>query len=373
MRSEAAILRRLGGPLEVEEIEVDPPRAGEVLLRVEAAAICHSDQHNITGHRVVYRPSVIGHEGAGVVEAVGEGVTRVAPGDRVMLSFVPACGHCHACLRGRTLDCERGIGAPRDGTRVDGTYRLHSLKGEDLGQAARLGAFSRHTVVSQEACLKVPDGVSLASVALLSCGITTGLGAALNQARTRLGDSVAVVGIGGVGTAAVQGAVIAGAGQVIAVDVHDHKLEIARRFGASDCVNAREADWAEAVRSLTSGRGADAALLCIDHIEPSHISQLVASIRPGGIAVMVGSSELGVDHIDVSPAAMVSQHKTLTGTIYGGENPQRDALQYLDLYRAGRLRLDEMITATYPLEEINRGFEDMVAGRNIRGVVEMSS
>jgi S-(hydroxymethyl)glutathione dehydrogenase/alcohol dehydrogenase len=356
----------------VEEIEVDRPKAGEVLLRVEAAAICHSDRHNVTGHRVVRRPCVVGHEGAGVVEAVGEGVTRVVPGDRVMLSFVPSCGHCHACLRGRTLDCERGIGAPPDGTAVDGTYRLHSLSGEDLGQAARIGAFSRHTVVSQEACLKVPEGLPMASLALLSCGVTTGLGAALHQARIGLGETVVVVGVGGVGTAAVQGAVIAGAGRVIAVDLNERRLESARRFGATDALDAREGDWVDGVRALTSGRGADSALLCIDHIEPRHIAQLMACIRPGGTGVMVGSSELGVDHIEVSPAAMVSQHKTLRGTIYGSENPQRDALQYLDLYRAGRLRLDEMVTATYALGEINEGFADLVAGRNVRGVVEMA-
>lgn len=372
MRTEAAILRRLGGPLEVEEIELDEPGPGEVGLRVEAAALCHSDQHYITGHRPSHRPGVLGHEGAGLVESVGSGVSRVRPGERVMLSFVPSCGHCHACLRGRTLDCERGIGSPPDGSQVDGTYRMHSLRGENLGQAARLGVFSRHTVVNQEACLVVPEGVSMASVALLSCGITTGLGAVLNQARVELGDTVAVIGVGGVGTAAVQGAVIAGAGEVVAVDVHAHKLELARSFGASRLIDAGAEDWVDGVRRLTAGRGADRAVLCIDHIEPAHIAQLVACLRPGGTGVMVGSAGIDVQEMPISPAALVSQHKTITGTVYGSDNPQRDAMRYLDLYLAGRLRLDEMVTARYALGEINQGFADLVAGRNIRGVVEMS-
>lgn len=373
MRTRAAILRRRSLPLDVEEIELDPPGEGEVLLRVAATAICHSDMHGITGRRPGYLPMVLGHEGAGVIEAVGPGVSRVRPQDRVILTFVPSCGHCWACVRGRTLDCERGVPHEerRAGDNLGGSYRMHSLRGEELGQAARLGVFAGHTVVSQDSCLVVPPDTNLVSASLLSCGITTGLGAALNQARIELGESVVVVGAGGVGVAAIQGAVIAGAGEVIAVDRNPAKLEYARRFGATQVVEAGSEPWPGVVKRLTAGRGADRSILAINRVMPADLSDLVGCLRSGGVAVIVGTADLDLSSIEVSPSALVSQHKSIVGSVYGSSNPQRDAMRYLDLYRAGRLSLDAMVTKTYRLDDINAGFEDLLAGRNVRGVVTM--
>jgi Zn-dependent alcohol dehydrogenases, class III len=363
----AAVLRETGKPLSVERIELDEPGPGEVLIRMAAAGICFSDHHFLSGRRVMRLPAVIGHEGAGVVEAVGPGVAGIAPGDHVVQTFVAPCGRCLRCKRRKFTYCEVGLGVA-DGTMMDGTFRMRSASGE-IGTGMRLGSFSQYTVSPETACVVIPKDIDLTVACLVSCGVSTGVGAALNIAAVRPGDTVAVFGVGGVGTAAVAGAVAGGAASVIAVDVVDAKLEAARTFGATHTVNAREVDPVAGIREATGGYGVEKAILCIDVVLPEHLAAAVDSLDKGGAAVVVGGAESSLDHIPTPPASLMRDSKSVVGTMYGGLDPHRDVLRYLDLHRAGRLPLDRFVSRTYPLEEINTAMDDLLAGRNIRGVV----
>jgi len=357
----------LNRPLSIETIDLDAPEEGEVLIRLVAAGICHSDHHFITGHRQTRLPTVKGHEGAGIVEAVGPGVTRVSKGDHVLQTFIATCGSCKQCRRGKYTYCETGLGIA-DGSMLDGTFRMHA-NGEDIGTGSRLGSFSHFTVSPQTACVVVPDDVDLVMASLISCGVSTGMGASINVAKVMPGESVAVFGIGGVGMAALVGALIAGAAEIVAVDITETKLETARSFGATSVVNASQGDPVTQIRAITHGYGVDKAILCIDTVRPEHIAMAVDSVDSGGIAVLVGGPDTKTDHIPVPPAAFMRNSKSLIGTLYGGMNPQADVLRYLELFRTGRLPLERFVTATYPLEGINRGFDDMLSGKNVRGVV----
>ena len=367
IESRAAVAHAPGEPLQVQTVLFDDPRQGELVVRVRAAALCHSDLHVING-ALPDVPMIIGHEAGGIVESVGPGVTAVVPGDHVIFSFIPACGHCHFCMRGTTVMCERGPSPT--GLPLSGNYQARLPDGRAVGQMQRLGAFSERTVVHEDSCTVVPGDMDLKAASLLSCGFTTGAGAVLSAAGTRPGDSVVVIGAGGVGHAAVMGAVIAGASTIIAVDVQAHKLESARRFGATAVVDATQGDWVGAVRKLTGGYGADRAISSLTQSTAEHLQQLIASVSKGGTAVMVGSVT-GLNSIDVPPRGLVWEAKTLVGTLYGTHDPQREQVRFIDLYRAGRLPLDDLITATYSLEEINVALADLASGKNIRGVVEM--
>ena len=367
MQTTAAVLRQLNEPLSVEQIELDSPKEGEVLIRLVAAGICHSDHHFITGHRQTRLPIVKGHEGAGIVEEVGPGVTRVARGDHILQTFIATCGSCRQCRRGKFTYCTTGLGIA-DGTMLDGTFRMHS-KGEDIGTGSRLGSFSHFTISPETACVVVPKEVDLVTASLISCGVSTGMGASINVAKVAPGESVAIFGVGGVGTAALVGAVIAGAAEVIAVDVTPAKLDMARTFGATSVVNVAEVDPVEGIRAITEGFGVDKAILCIDTVRPEHIAIAVDSVDSGGVAVLVGGPDTSVQEIPVAPAAFMRGSKTLVGTLYGGMNPQADVIRYLELFRTGRLPLERFVSATYPLGDINQGFDDMISGKNVRGVV----
>jgi S-(hydroxymethyl)glutathione dehydrogenase/alcohol dehydrogenase len=251
---------------------------------------------------------------------------------------------------------------------LDGTYRMHA-RGQDVGSGSRLASFSQFTVMPETACVPIPKDVDLVSACLVGCGVSTGMGAALNIAGVRPGDSVAVFGVGGVGMAALVGSVIGGAGQVIAIDIKEAKLDRARSFGATDVVNASMDDPVETIRALTEGWGVDKAILCIDHVGPRHLSDAVDCLDSCGTAVLCGAVDFALDYLPVRPAAMMREQKTFTATLYGGTDPATDALRYIELHRAGRLPLERFVTATYPLERINQAFDDMVAGRNIRGVI----
>jgi NDMA-dependent alcohol dehydrogenase len=364
----AAVLRETNKPLSVERIELDQPREGEVLLRMAAAGVCFSDHHYLSGRRSMRLPAVIGHEGAGVVEAVGPGVLGLRPGDHVLQTFVAPCGRCLQCKRRKFTYCEAGLGAATDGSMTDGTFRMRA-GGEDIGTGMRLGSFSQYTVTPETACVAIPKDIDLVAASLVSCGVSTGVGAALNVAHIKPGDSVAVFGVGGVGTAAVAGAVAAGAGIVIAVDIVDSKLAAARTFGATHTVNAKDVDSVAAVREATGGYGVEKAILCIDVVRPEHISAAIDSLDSGGSAVIVGGAESSLDHIPTPPAALMRSSKSVVGTMYGGLDPHRDVLRYLDLYRTGRLPLDKFVSRTYPIEDVNASLEDLTAGRNIRGVI----
>jgi alcohol dehydrogenase (nicotinoprotein) len=339
-------------------------------VRMVASGVCQSDLHFITGHRRTFLPAVRGHEGGGVVEAVGEGVTRLAPGDHVIQTFIASCGHCAQCLRGRLTYCLTGFGG--DGTMLDGTYRIHGAAGEDIATGSRLAAFSEYSVVPENNLIAVPASVPLPVVCLLSCGVSTGMGAALNMARIEPGDSVAVFGIGGVGLAALQGAVIGGAGEVIAVDINPAKEAVARDFGATGFIDGR-ADVLQEIRDASGGQGVDKVILTIDHVRAEHIALGIEATAPCGTTVLVGAASDDLDHIPAYPTRMLRSQKTFTATLAGGPNPPRDALRYLRLYQAGRLRLDDFVTRTYSLDDINVAVEDLRAGKNIRGVIVMDS
>lgn len=357
----AALLRERGTPLCIEEIAFEPPRTSEVLVRIAAASACHSDLHvqNLGGPHL---PLIVGHEAAGVVEEVGPGVTRLKTGDKVAFSFVPSCGRCDACERGMEVACIRGSQIGGDGSLLDGTHRARDRDGRPVGQMVRLGAFSEFTVVHEDSLQLVPPETDLRLAALLSCGFVTGAGAAINVAKVEPGDNVLVVGIGGVGAAAVQGALLAGAARIIAVDVHEKKLAMARDFGATDTIDASSSDWVAEVRELTGGWGVDKGITCVGRVDDAHLREFVACVRDVGHCVVVGAGD---------PVLSLKEmgRKTLTWTLYGSPRPKADVLRYLRLHEAGRLRLDHMITRTYTLDEVNECLEDMAGGRLIRGVI----
>ncbi len=364
----AALLRELGQELTVETIEFDDPHEDEIAVRMHTAALCHSDVFTIRGTYTKV-PMIVGHEASGTVEAVGSNVSGLEVGDKVIFCFIPSCGECHYCLRGQLVDCVRGMG---DGRMLDGTTRAHTQDGLECRQMARLGVFAERVVVHRDSVVRVPPETDLRSASLLSCGFTTGAGAAVNIAAIRPGDSVLVVGAGGVGAAALQGAVSSGASRLIAVDVNDEKLELARNFGATHTIDARHEDFAQRAIELTDGFGVDKALLCVGSATPEQVAGVVTALASGGTAVLVGYAG-AMDSIPISPRLIGLSHKTLRGCCFGSDNPKRDQLHFLDLHNAGRLQLEAMITRSYTLDEINQAVDDLEASRNVRGIIDFTS
>jgi S-(hydroxymethyl)glutathione dehydrogenase/alcohol dehydrogenase len=360
-------MREHGRPLSLEELELDEPRAGEVLIRMEAVGICGSDRHVLEGRFPGAVPCVGGHEGAGVVEALGPGVGGIEVGDHVLQTFIGPCGVCGPCRRNqRTFCVERWT---TDGTLSDGTFRLHDQRGGDVGTLLGLGSFGTHTVSPVRNCVVIPRDVDFECAALVACGVSTGVGAALNVAGTRPGDDVAIIGLGGVGAAAVLGVVLGGAARIVAVDRHPSKAEAALELGATHFVNAGEVDVASELARITEGRGVDRVVLTLDRVLPEHYVIAIGSLAPGGVAVQVGTTDQGLEHIPVSPDVLAHKQASFTGTVFGGMDPPADARRWLALYRSGRLPLEKLITRTYPLDRINDAFDDLAAGRNLRGVV----
>jgi NDMA-dependent alcohol dehydrogenase len=371
MRSRAAVLYGVKEEFKVEEIEVDDPRFGEVMVRITATGICHSDHHLVTGDIGVVEsayPMVAGHEGAGVVEKVGEGCTRLKVGDHVVLTFIPSCGHCRWCATGQQMLCDVGAGV-LGGRQLDGTTRMHNLQGQELGQWVSISTFSEWTTCPENACVKVADHLPLDKIGLVGCGVPTGVGSSINRANVIPGETVAVFGVGGVGMNAVQGAALAGAARIIAVDLVDFKLEKAAEFGATHFVNARKEDPVEAIKAITNGLGADKSILTVGVVTPDDVGNIVRAVRKGGRAVITAMPKIEYQHINVSPTEIGLFQKELVGSLYGTSNTMYDVPRLLELYEAGKLKVDELITRTYPLEEINQAFDDMLAGKNIRGMV----
>ena len=368
METRAAVLRELDARLSVERVQLDEPKAGEVRIKLSASGLCGSDLHFITGQMPGRLPTVRGHEGAGFVESVGPGMSALTVGDRVVTRFVASCGVCAECRRGRLINCARGT-APADGTMLDGTYRIHGEDGVEIGTGSRLGTFAEHAVVSVDSCVHVPFDVDMVPAALVSCGVTTGMGAALNVAGVRPGDNVAVLGTGGVGIAAIQGALLGGAARVIAIDIDAGKLDRAASFGATHVLESTSPDLPAAVRDLTDGVGADKATIAIDDVRAEHIATTLALLGNGGTAVLVGLPDRSLDHIPYPPGRLLSEQKVVTATLGGGPDPGADALRYLDWFRAGRLPLDRFVTTTYTLDQINDAIDDLRSGRNVRGVI----
>lgn len=369
MRTRGAVLRQSPGQYEVVELELDRPQQNELMVKMVASGLCHSDDHAATGDLPMRRyPVCGGHEGAGIVVEVGPHTEGFTVGDHVIFSFLPGCGRCRWCASGRQNLCDRGAeimggGRPNDPT----SFRL-TLDGVQVGQTSGLGTFSEHTTVHVTSAIKVDKSLPLQALCLLGCGVGTGWGAAVNSAEVYPGQTVIVMGIGGIGINAVQGAAHAGASHIIAVDPVAFKRETALTLGATHAVGNME-QATKIARSFTNGQGADSAIVTPGVVTGEHIAEAFASIRKAGNCVVVGLSPFSTVGIPISPAELVLYQKRIQGSLFGAGNPSADIPWMVDLYTSGKLKLDELITTTYRLDEINQGFADMHLGRNIRGIV----
>lgn len=348
--------------LTVEDLDLEAPRAGEVAVRLVATGVCHSDKSALSGNREFKLPMVLGHEGAGIVEAVGPSVTRVMPGDHVVLSAIARCGRCDACVRGEPWLCSTAAATIFSGTMPDGTTRL-SLRGRPVYHFFSQSSFAERAVVPEGAAVKVRADVPLDKVATLACGVSTGLGAVLNAARVEPGESVVVIGCGGVGASAIVGAGLAHAGMIVGVDVAEDKLAYAKTFGATHTIHAAEEDPVARVRELTGG-GADHAFECVGRAET--MAQLVEMLRAGGHGYIVGAAPPGTRFSFPTDGFIGNKH--LHGVLLGNVNAAVDIPRYVELYARGKLPLDQLVTRTYRLEAINEALA--VMERSVgRGVV----
>lgn len=367
MKTKAAVSYKPREPLVIEELEIAEPRVGEVRVKMAAVGLCHSDYHVMAGERPVgMRPIVLGHEGAGVVETVGPGVTRIRRGDHVVLTFVPSCGKCRWCVSGMTHSCVLSANIAK-GPQVDGTYRLRNHAGQDVGQFCMLGAFSEYAIVNQDSVCVIDKSYRLEVACLVGCGVVGGFGAAVNRAKVVPGSSVLVIGVGGVGMNVIQGARACSATTIIAVDIVDEKLAWAKAFGATHTINSNQADVVTGVMEVTDGVGVDFAFEAIS--SPATIGQAFAATAKMGVVVVIGLTPAVVESLPISPLNLVLSQKTLMGTLYGTSNAQVEIPKLLSLYKHGQIKLDELITKTYTLDGINHGYADMLAGKNIRGVL----
>ncbi|TSE02178.1 NDMA-dependent alcohol dehydrogenase [Skermania sp. ID1734] len=370
MKTTAAVLLEAGKPFELMELDLDGPGPGEVLIKYTAAGLCHSDLHLTDGDLPPRYPIVGGHEGSGIIEEVGPGVTKVAPGDHVVCSFIPNCGSCRYCSTGRQNLCDMGA-TILEGSMPDGTFRFHSGD-TDFGAMCMLGTFSERATISQHSVVKVDDWLPLETAVLVGCGVPTGWGTANYAGGVRAGDTVVIYGIGGIGINAVQGAVHAGAKSVVVVDPVAFKRDTAMKFGATHAFATAE-EAAEKVTELTWGQMADQALITVGTVDEEVVSAAFAAIGKGGTVVITGLADPAKLTVHVSGCEMALFEKTIKGTLFGSANPQYDIVRLLRLYDAGQLKLDELVTHRYTLEEVNQGYQDLRDGKNIRGVIMHSS
>lgn len=361
----AAILEGPASGLVVEHIDLQEAQAGEVLVRLAASGVCHSDLHVIHGAQSTPLPVVLGHEGAGVVEAVGSGVTRVKVGDHVVLSWTPYCGQCPYCLSGHPNLCEVVYATMSNGTLFDGTSRL-SRDGKPIYHYSFISSFAEYCVVPEAGCVVIAENIPLDKAALVGCAVMTGVGAAINTARVHPGSSVAVIGAGGVGLNAIQGARLAGASTIIAVDVNLAKLERARIFGATHVVDATGEDAVSVVRELTGNLGADYTFEAVGR--SATMRQCWEMARPGGTVVMIGIASEGSE-LALPANRVVREERRLMGSFYGSARPHIDMPMILNLYMAGKLMLDELVTHRFSLAEINEAIHVLESGEAVRPVL----
>jgi NDMA-dependent alcohol dehydrogenase len=366
MKTKAAVLWGLNEKWQVEDVELDPPKETEVLVKLTASGLCHSDEHLVTGDIPMPFPVIGGHEGAGVVVSVGGNVNHVAEGDSVVLSFLPSCGRCSYCARGMHNLCDLGMFLI-NGPQLDGTYRFHA-RGQGLGQMCLLGTFSEYTVVPAQSVVKVDDGTALDKAALVGCGVTTGYGSAVRTAEVKAGDTVVVMGIGGIGANAVQGARIAGARNIVAIDPVESKREWAMEFGATHTA-ASVAEAGPVVGLLTRGQMADAFIITTDVAEGDYIGPALDMVAKRGKVVVTAVGHPTDTQFSGNLFMLTMMEKQIRGSLYGSSNAHHDIPLLLDLYNKGQLKLDELITREYALEDVNQGYEDMRNGRNIRGLI----
>ena len=357
----AAVMRANKAPLVIEDVQIDEPGAGEVLVRTAASGICHSDLTVIEGGLPVPPPSILGHEPAGIVEAVGAGVTDFAPGDHVIGCLTSWCGVCKFCTAGRPYLCLTQFAGRPGGAKS----RLRAANGDPIAQFANLSSFAGKMLCPERSLVKIRDDMPLDRACLIGCGVTTGLGAALNTVHIPAGASVVVIGCGGVGLSALQGARIVGAGRIIAVDAQSWKFDLAQKLGATHCVDAKAGDPVAAVQALTGG-GADFVFECIGLVPT--VQQAIAMTGRGGTTVLVGVVPIQ-QLVPISAADVTLQEKTITGSYMGSNRFRFDMPKYVDFYLDGRLRLDEMISSRIALDDVNEAFDRMRNGEAARQVI----
>ena len=365
MNVNAAILWEQGAPLSVETAELGGPRVGEVLVELKAAGVCHSDLHPARGEWPVRTPLVLGHEGAGIVREVGEGVKNVKPGDRVVFCWAPPCGVCPPCIEGRPVLCDR-LERTTYRNRLPAGDTLLSARGQKVAHYNGTACFADFAVVAEEGVIVVPEDVPFEALATLGCAVVTGVGAVLNAARPEAGSKVAVIGAGGVGLNVVQGARLAGCEAIVALDTRSEPLRLARTFGATDTVDASGEKVTERVRELTEGRGADYVFDTVG--APATLTQALTLARKGGTVVVTGLARL--DALASFPLfPFVMQEKRLVGSLYGSGQPARDVPRLVELYREGKLKLAELATRTYKLAGVNDALDALAGGEGARGII----
>lgn len=372
MKIKAAVLRQSGlpqpyaqsRPLSIEEVELDPPGPRELLVQVKAAGLCHSDLSTINGDRPRQTPMVLGHEAAGVVKEVGSGIADLAPGDHVVMVFAPSCGQCTPCQEGFPARCENGQQANGAGTLMGGHIRLHQ-NGKPVYHHTGVSAFAEYCVVNRGSVVKVDNALPFDEAAVFGCAVLTGVGSALNTAKVTAGSRVAVVGLGGVGLNALLGAQVAGANRIVAVDIHDDKLELAKTLGATDVVNAKDADAIAKVKALTDG-GADFAFEMAGSVQAMELAYRIT--RRGGTTVTAGlphpDARWALQHVNLT-----AEERTVKGSYMGSCIPPRDLPRYVELYRRGKLPVNKLMSDHLTLDRINEGFDALASGHTVRQLV----
>ena len=366
MKTKAAVVYEPGKRIEVEELDLDGPQAGEVLIRYTHAGLCHSDLHVLHGDLPARMPMVLGHEGAGIVEEVGPGVTRVVPGDHVVCSWIANCGTCRYCATGRQSICDWGA-TTLEGCLPGQRFPITGPGGQ-YGAMCLVGTFSQYGVIHQYSVVKVDDDLPLDKAVLVGCGVPTGWGSAVYTAKVAPGDTVAVYGVGGIGINAVQGARYAGAKNVIAIDPLENKREKAMELGATHAfATAEEAQ--EAIVQMTRGQGADSAILTVDLMTAEVVAAGFNAVGKDGVVVVTGLNKLLEPTIQLPGTILTLFRKSVKGSLFGDCNPTYDIPKLLRLYQAGDLKLDELISRSYTLDQVNEGYDDLLAGKNVRGVI----
>ncbi|MDN5797606.1 MAG: Zn-dependent alcohol dehydrogenase [Intrasporangium sp.] len=366
MKTRAAVVYEPGKPIVVEELELSDPGPGEVLIKYLYGGLCHSDVHIAHGDLPARLPMVLGHEGAGIIEKVGAGVTRVAEGDHVVCSFIPSCGNCRYCSTGRQSICDMGA-TILEGYLPGNRFPFTGPAG-DYGAMCMLGTFSQHSVIHQNSCVKVDDDLPLDKAVLVGCGVPTGWGSAVNTAEVRPGDTAVVIGVGGIGINSVQGARYAGAKNVIAIDPLENKREKALELGATHAF-ATAAEAMAAVTELTRGQMADSAILTVGLMTSEVVQQGFDIVGKDGNVVLTGLNKMELPTIQLSGSVLTLFRKKIKGSLFGDCNPMTDIPKILGLYQSGDLKLDELITKTYTLDQVNEGYDDLLSGKNVRGVL----
>lgn len=368
MKTKGALIWEFNQPWSVEEIEIGDPRKDEIKIQMEAAGMCRSDHHLVTGDiPMAGFPVLGGHEGAGIVTEVGPGVDDFAPGDHVVLAFIPSCGKCPSCQAGMRNLCDLGAGLLAGESVTDGSFRIQA-RGQNVYPMTLLGTFSPYMVVHRSSVVKIDPSVPFEVACLVGCGVTTGYGSAVRTADVRPGDDVAIVGLGGVGMAALQGAVSAGARYVFAVEPVEWKRDQALKFGATHVypdINAALMGIAE----VTYGLMAQKVIITVGKLDGADVDSYLTITAKGGTCVLTAIGSLVDTQVTLNLAMLTLLQKNIQGTIFGGGNPHYDIPKLLSMYKAGKLNLDDMVTTAYKLEQINDGYQDMLNGKNIRGVI----